>query len=261
MKLDPFDLGLFETERARRRLRLGSPVSWPEQTESTNDDALAAAKKGALHGALFGAETQTRGRGRRGSDWHSTPGAGLWFSLLLRPRLRAEVAPLVALCAGLSVREVVAARASASVLVKWPNDVLADGLKVAGVLVESQVSGQQVSSVVVGIGLNVEQLEFPPELGGVATSLALLEASRREREPLLAGLLGALELRLGMLEIGNVGGILAELRNHDALLDRRLCVDDLAGTGAGIDDAGRLLLRLPSGELRPIISGHVTFAR
>ena len=261
MKLDPFDLGLFETERARRRLTLGSPVSWPDQTESTNDDALAAAKKGALHGSLFGAETQTRGRGRRGSAWHSTRGAGLWFSLLLRPRLRAEVAPLLALCAGLAVREVVAARASAEVQVKWPNDVLADGLKVAGVLVESQISGQLVSSVVVGIGLNVEQLEFPPDLARIATSLALLEASRREREPLLAGLLGALELRLGMLEIGNLGGILGELRSHDALLDRRLRVDDLEGTGAGIDDAGRLLLRLPSGELRPILSGHVTFAR
>lgn len=260
MKLDPFDLGLFETERARRRLTLGSPVSWPDQTESTNDDALSAAKKGALHGSLFGAEAQTRGRGRRGSEWHSTPGAGLWFSLLLRPRLRADVAPLLALCTGLAVREVVAARATATVLVKWPNDVLADGRKIAGVLVESQVSGQHVGSVIVGIGLNVEQLEFPPELTNVATSLALLEASRREREPLLAGLLGALELRLGMLEMGNIGGILGELRAHDALLDQRLRIDELEGTGAGIDDTGRLLLRLPTGELRPIISGHVTLA-
>jgi BirA family biotin operon repressor/biotin-[acetyl-CoA-carboxylase] ligase len=261
MSLDPFDLGLFETERAHRRLTLGSPASWLEHTESTNDDALSAAKKGAPHGALFGAETQSRGRGRRGSEWLSAPGAGLWFSLLLRPRLNAELAPLLALCAGLAVREVAAARVTASVLVKWPNDVLAAGKKLAGVLVESQVSGQRIGSVVVGIGLNVEQHEFPKDLADFATSLALLEASRREREPLLAALLGGLELRLAALESGKLQNILSELRSHDALLNRRLRVDDLEGTGAGIDDTGRLLLRTATGELRPIVSGHVTLAR
>jgi BirA family biotin operon repressor/biotin-[acetyl-CoA-carboxylase] ligase len=261
MSFEAFDLGLFETERAHRRLTLGSPASWREHTESTNDDALSAAKQGAPDGALFGAETQTRGRGRRGSAWLSAPGAGLWFSLLLRPTLNAELAPLLALCAGLAVREVVAARVTASVLVKWPNDVLAAGRKLAGVLVESQVSGQRIGCVVVGIGLNVEQLEFPNGLAELATSLALLEASRREREPLLAALLGALELRLAALESGKLETILSELRNHDALLHRRLRVDELEGTGAGIDQAGRLLLRTPTGELRSVISGHVTLER
>jgi len=115
--------------------------------------------------------------------------------------------------------------------------------------------------VVIGIGLNVEQLEFPEELSELATSLALLEASRREREPLLAALLGGLELRLAALESGKLETILSELRSHDALLNRRLRVDELEGTGAGIDDTGRLLLRTESGELRPVISGHVTLAR
>jgi len=88
-----FDTALFERESAARGLTLGRPSHWRDQTQSTNDDALAAAKAGAPHGAVFGAEAQSRGRGRRGSEWLSAPGAGLWFSLLLRPALSAEQAP------------------------------------------------------------------------------------------------------------------------------------------------------------------------
>ena len=112
-----FDSARFQSERDARGLTLGWPLSWRDETQSTNDDALGAAKNGAPHGAVFGAESQTRGRGRRGSEWLSTPGAGLWFSLLLRPDLPAELAPGLALCAGLAVREAVAARVAANVAV------------------------------------------------------------------------------------------------------------------------------------------------
>src|SRR5258705_10757688 len=105
-----FDTAVFERQCAARGVGLGRPVSWRDETESTNDDALAAAKSEAPHGALFGAELQSRGRGRRGSAWLSEPAAGLWFSLLLRPELSAELAPGLSLCAGLAVREAVATR-------------------------------------------------------------------------------------------------------------------------------------------------------
>ncbi|HKY35738.1 MAG TPA: biotin--[acetyl-CoA-carboxylase] ligase [Polyangiaceae bacterium] len=252
-----FDVARFEADRAARGLSLGSPVSWLETTESTNDDALKAAKAGARHGALCGAETQSRGRGRRGSEWHSEPGAGLWFSVLLRPQLTAEVAPALSLCAGLAVREAVASRSAAQVAVKWPNDVLAGGRKIAGILIESQVIGQQLRGVVVGIGLNVEQRAFPSELVGVATSLALLEARDRAREPLLVDVLAGLEARVARLEAAGVSSISEEVRQHDALLGKRLRIDEREGIGAGIDDTGHLLLRTDAGLVEAISSGHV----
>jgi BirA family transcriptional regulator, biotin operon repressor / biotin---[acetyl-CoA-carboxylase] ligase len=252
-----FDSARFESERAARDLTLGRPLNWKNETQSTNDDALAAAKNGAPHGAVFGAETQTRGRGRRGSEWVSTPGAGLWFSLLLRPDLPAELAPGLALCAGLAVREAIAARVAGNVAVKWPNDVFADGRKVAGVLVESQISGATLGSVVIGIGINVAQTAFPEPLSSIATSLALLSASSLDREGLLADVLIDLETSLERLTTRGMAAIAEALRPHDALLDRRLRVDGVEGVGAGIDAAGRLLLRRSDGRVEPLLSGHV----
>lgn len=253
-----FDVARFETERAARGGAFGVDVAWPDLTDSTNDDALSAAKAGAAHGAVFGAEAQTRGRGRRGNAWQSAPGAGLWFSVLLRPRLSPELSPGLSLCAGLAVREAVAARAAGPVQVKWPNDVLAGERKIAGVLIESQVNGSRLTGAVVGIGLNVEQLDFPGELSELATSLALLGAEDRGRERLLAHVLLELERRLARLESGGFGAIAGELRRHDALLGRLLRVDERAGTGAGVDDAGRLLLRDDAGNVESLVAGHVT---
>jgi BirA family biotin operon repressor/biotin-[acetyl-CoA-carboxylase] ligase len=252
-----FDLALFEAERASRGLALGQPTSWRDETESTNDDAIVAAKSDARHGALFGAEAQTRGRGRRGSEWVSTPGAGLWFSLLLRPTLSAEAAPGLALCAGLAVRAAIAQRISAQVLVKWPNDVLARGRKLAGILVESQVSGAKISSVVVGIGINVAQTEFPESIAALASSLALLQPSDASRERLLADVLQQLEVELARLSAHGMPAVAEALAPHDALFERRLRVDALAGHGAGIDRSGRLRLRLSDGRVELLSSGHV----
>jgi BirA family biotin operon repressor/biotin-[acetyl-CoA-carboxylase] ligase len=252
-----FDTALFERQRSARGMTLGAPLEWRDETVSTNDDALAAAKSAAPHGALFGAETQTRGRGRRGSEWVSTPGAGLWFSLLLRPTLAPELAPALSLCAGLAVRDAVAARVAAHVQVKWPNDVLAGGRKLAGILIESQLSRAQLSSVIVGIGINVFQSAFPEPIADIATSLTLLRATDTRREALLADVLHGLEGRLTELAQGGIAAISAALRPHDALLGRHLRVEDATGTGAGIDDAGQLLLQSPDGAIVPIVSGHV----
>ncbi|RYZ05504.1 MAG: biotin--[acetyl-CoA-carboxylase] ligase [Myxococcales bacterium] len=252
-----FDVAVLEAEVATRGLALGRTVSWSADTTSTNDDALAAAKSGAPHGALFGAETQSRGRGRRGSEWLSAPGAGLWFSLLLRPELRAELAPGLALCAGLAVRSAVASRVAAPALVKWPNDVLAGGKKLAGVLVESQFTGAQVASVVVGIGINVEQEQFPEPIASLATSLRQLGAAERGRERLLADVLEAFERELSRIGTHGMPAIAEALRPHDALFGRRLRVGDVEGEGAGIDASGALLVRRKANDVTAVVSGHV----
>lgn len=255
-----FDSELFAREQRRRGFTLGTPLSWLASTESTSDDALAAAKGGAPHGAVFGAEMQTRGRGRRGSSWVSTPGAGLWFSLLLRPNLPAHAVSGLSLCAGLAVQRAVAARVSGLARVKWPNDVWVDDRKISGVLIESQVSGASVSSVVVGIGINVSQHEFPDSIAGLATSLSLLSARELGREALLADVLWNLEQQIERLASGGVAAITPELRAVDALSGRRLRVDDVSGVGAGIDAAGRLLVRADDGSVTAVASGHVELA-
>jgi BirA family biotin operon repressor/biotin-[acetyl-CoA-carboxylase] ligase len=252
-----FDLTLFEAEVATRGLALGRNVSFSEETASTNDDALAAAKSGAPHGSLFGAETQSRGRGRRGSEWVSTPGAGLWFSLLLRPELRAELVPGLALCAGLAVRSAVASRVAAPTLVKWPNDVLAGGKKLAGILVESQFTGAQVAGVVVGVGINVTQASFPEPIAELATSLSLLGATALARERLLADVLEAFESELARISTHGMPAVAEALRPHDALFGRQLRIGDVEGEGAGIDASGALLVRRANGDLTAVVSGHV----
>jgi BirA family biotin operon repressor/biotin-[acetyl-CoA-carboxylase] ligase len=175
----------------------------------------------------------------------------------LRPELSAELLPGVSLSAGLAVRAAVAPLVTAPVLVKWPNDVLAGGRKLAGVLVESQVSGAQIASVVIGIGINVTQAAFPEELASIATSLALLSAIPSDRERLLADVLSHLETELTRLTRHGLAGVAEALQPHDALLGRRLRVDALEGVGSGIDATGRLLLRKVDGQIVPVVSGHV----
>jgi BirA family transcriptional regulator, biotin operon repressor / biotin---[acetyl-CoA-carboxylase] ligase len=252
-----FDSALFERERAALGLTLGGSLHWQDETQSTNDDALTAAKAGAAHGSVFGAETQTRGRGRRGSEWVSTPGEGLWVSVLLRPQLDAERVSGLSLCAGLAVRAAVAQRVSAPVLVKWPNDVLAGGRKICGILVESQVAGPNISSVIVGIGINVTQTAFPAPLSAIATSLALLAGATSSREALLADVLHGLEQELQRLTEQGLAGMAQALRAHDALLGRHLRVDAREGVGVGIDGSGRLLLKSDDQQVHAINAGHV----
>jgi len=260
----------FDAERFRehaRALTLGRPLVATLQTGSTNDDALAAAREGAPHGALFVTEEQLAGRGRRGNTWLASPGEGLLFSLLLRPALRAERAPALALLAGLAVRAAVAtllerAGSSARALVKWPNDVVVvddKPRKLAGILVESVVRGAQLGGVVVGVGLNVGRLGLPSALAETTTSLELLGVSVT-RERLLADVLDAVEARLEKLEDPEnpLEALVSELACFDALFGSLVRVDDVLGTAAGIDGEGCLKVVDAAGRTQRIVSGHVT---
>src|SRR5690606_523786 len=138
---------------------------------STSDVAMALAGAGAPHGTVVIARAQRQGRGRLGRRWYSPPGERLYLSLLLRPALPAAAIPPITLAAGVAVAEA-AAELGAAPRLKWPNDVLTAGGKLAGVLTETTSRGDRVEAAVVGVGVNVRTAEFPPELRGVATSLA-----------------------------------------------------------------------------------------
>lgn len=252
-----FDTELFSQERRKRGLLLGERLTAVARTGSTNDDASKAAELGAEEGSVFVADEQTRGRGRRGHAWVSPPGQNLIFSVLLRPSISVERASALSLVAGLAVRAAAARRVHQSVAIKWPNDVLVGNKKLAGTLVESRMRGADIEAVVIGIGVNVHMVDPPEEIASVATSLALLGDPAPSRETFLAEVLAELESRLKIFGADGLGGLLDELRRHDALLDARVQVGDVHGTAVGIDEQGNLLIRADDGKLHHVSSGTV----
>lgn len=240
------------------RLAIGYPLTQRDVTESTNDDALLAAREGAPAGSTFVAERQTRGRGRRGNTWHDQPGATLTFSVLLRPSIALQRATQLTIIAGLAARAVAElhlANTPHVAKVKWPNDVVVGTRKLAGILVESQLRGDVLSAVVLGVGLNAGPMDFPMELDARATSLANLGASV-EREELLVEFLSQFSARVSSFEAGGTQW-LEEVRRHDALAGTRVRVGELEGTASGIDDEGRLLVTERTGTQRRVATGHV----
>jgi BirA family biotin operon repressor/biotin-[acetyl-CoA-carboxylase] ligase len=259
-----FDTGLFRELVPAETATLGRELHATEITDSTNDDAFAAAAGGAPDGAVFVSDAQRAGRGRRGNSWLSAPGEGLLFSILLRRRFPVESAGLVPLATGLAVREAVARRLSSAGIsltpvLKWPNDVLADGRKLAGILVESRVRGQDDPVTVVGVGLNLGSL--PPEITSFATSLSTLGVPDENREALLRDLLDELTRRFqDLVELGGRARVMVELDRHDGLRGRRVSVGGVTGIATGIDPAGGLLITDERGELHNFRSGHVNLA-
>jgi BirA family transcriptional regulator, biotin operon repressor / biotin---[acetyl-CoA-carboxylase] ligase len=252
-----FDVTAFCRLREALGFQLGPPITTVAETGSTNDDALAAVRAGAPHGATFVADAQTSGRGRRGHTWTSPPGENLTFSVLLRPALPPERMSALSLVVGLAVRAVAARRVKPTISIKWPNDVVVGRKKLAGILVESRLSGPLVEAVVVGVGINVHMRELPEAIAEVATSLALLGDPAPSREAVLAEFLSELTPRLDAFVASGLGPLLSELRAHDALLDERVTVGDWSGVGAGIDEDGALLIRDDAGVVHAVTSGTV----
>jgi BirA family biotin operon repressor/biotin-[acetyl-CoA-carboxylase] ligase len=182
---------LVQLERELAGTVFAGKVTFAPVTGSTNADAMAAAKAGAAHGAVFLAGEQTAGRGRSDHQWASAMDAGIYLSVVLRlriPTLRLTLLPLVA---GLATAGAIRAAAALDADLRWPNDVLIGPRKVAGILVESQGGGEGFA--VVGIGINVHQREFPAGLATSATSLDLETGRPVSRHAVLVALLHALE--------------------------------------------------------------------
>ena len=157
----------------------GYPQRWLAETASTNDVAREWALAGAPDGAVVAAARQTRGRGRRERTWESPAGTGLYASFVLRPEWPAEQAPNLAIVAGMAAYHALEKAGVENLRVKWPNDVLAGGKKICGVLVEPRLGAGRIEFAVVGIGINVGQAagDFPPELRTPATSCRLAGAA------------------------------------------------------------------------------------
>src|SRR5262245_34596854 len=174
---------------------IGRDIRVFEETSSTNDVVEKLARDGVKEGAVVFAESQTRGRGRLGRQWLSPPRKGLWFSVLLRPDLRPQAATQLTVAAATALRRAIREQTGLAPEIKWPNDILVDGRKVAGVLTELGAELDHINHLILGIGLdvNLSASEFPPELRKTATSLKIEARRHFPRADLAAAILRELD--------------------------------------------------------------------
>jgi|HubBroStandDraft_1064217.scaffolds.fasta_scaffold00280_26 BirA family biotin operon repressor/biotin-[acetyl-CoA-carboxylase] ligase len=234
---------------------------------STNSEAMRSAAEGAPEGSVFLAEEQLAGRGRGAHTWHSARSAGIYCSVILRPAMPPADALIFSLAAGLAVRAAVAEIApQLQVDLKWPNDLLLSGKKFCGILTEMNAEATRVRYLVVGVGINVNQVKLPAELREIATSLRIETGTEWSRVELCAALLKALDREYRSL-VKDAGGRDAILRRFEesssSVRGRKVSIelnDDgnagLAGVTEGLDERGFLRVRTAEG-LRTVVSGTV----
>lgn len=234
-------------------------------TGSTNTDALEAARAGAPHGSVYLADEQRAGRGRGDHGWQSAAGQGLYVSVLLRLPLPAERLQLLPLSAGLAAAEAIRSAGGLTPDLRWPNDLLIGERKAGGVLVESKIDRTGLAFAVIGIGINVHQGAFDPELATPATSLDLQAGRVISRQSLLIGLLKSLEREAFKLQESDAGTTIPARVAHAStwVSGRNIEVHGpqaCAGVTAGLDENGFLLVKTASGIVT-VRSGGIRAAR
>lgn len=244
--------------------RFGQALRGFEEVGSTNARAAAWAQDGAPEGSVVLTEYQTAGRGRHGRTWDAHKGQNLLFSVILRPQLDADRLGLITVAAGVAVAETVDDFVSPHrTSIEWPNDVLLEGRKTCGMLLESSLAGARTEAVVLGVGLNVNQTRFPEALADTATSLRLTTGRTVPRPPLLAHLLQALECRYDAVQTDGADAVRSAFHERLATLHEsttlRFAGTDRAITGTvrGITDTGALRLETDHG-LQTVHAGEVT---
>jgi BirA family biotin operon repressor/biotin-[acetyl-CoA-carboxylase] ligase len=228
---------------------------------STSTIALEAAQTGASTGVWI-ADEQTAGRGRGGHTWHSTAGDGLYVSILIRPRVALGNALQLSLATGLAAQSAISEITSLQPDIRWPNDLLLNTRKCGGILVETAIAPESntLRYAVIGIGINVNHANFPPELATLATSLRRETGSAWPREALLAALLRALDHEIHLLET-EAAGLLERFANASSWVrGKRVFVgenDGYTGVTSGLDANGFLLVEDDNGVRHTVLSGGV----
>lgn len=264
----------------------GSHIIFREEMDSTNTQAKLLGEQKAPHGTLVVTDRQIMGKGRRGRSWESPAGVCIYMSILLRPELKPSSAPMLTLVMALAAADAVRKQTGLEAKIKWPNDLVLNGKKICGILTEMSAEPDYINHVVIGVGINVNQMEFPPDICDTATSLllesekmaeastSLVQESERagvtpwacgkiRRAELLAAVMEEFEKYYGIfMETGNLSG-LAD-RYNEMLINRGREVKILepghtyTAQAKGINDTGELLVCLPDGEERHIFAGEVS---
>jgi BirA family biotin operon repressor/biotin-[acetyl-CoA-carboxylase] ligase len=247
--------------------RLGpfNRLTYLAEIGSTNDLALAIAANGAVEGSVVVADQQRAGRGRRGRDWFSPPGAGVYLSAVVRPQTAAAPVPILTIAAGVAAARAVRSVTALPVELKWPNDLVIGRpwRKLGGVLCETSGHGSRIDAVVVGIGVNLRSTAYPREIADRATSIEAELGRQIEQAPILVAILESLAAFVGHFHAGRVGAICAEwralaapglggaaVRWTDRGVEHRGRAHDIDGDGALLVESAGRVERLVAGEVR-----------
>lgn len=254
-----FDLAAVEA--GIRTTQFAGQVQHFTTTGSTSTLALEAAQAGAFTG-VWTADEQTAGRGRNGHTWHSTAGDGLYVSILIRPRVPLANALQLSLATGLAAQSAIAEITSLQPDIRWPNDLLLNTCKCGGILVETAIAPESntLRYAVIGIGINVNHADFPPELSALATSIRRETGTTWPREPLLAALLRALDHEIHLLETDTADLFERFSAASSWVRGKHVHVgeaDGYTGITSGLNSQGFLLVEGDDGVRHTVFSGGV----
>lgn len=237
----------------------GRQIVYLPSVDSTNRRARQLAAEGAPHGTLVIADEQTAGRGRRGRGWISPAGEGVFMSLILRPQSHPSEVARLSMQTALAVALSIAQTTGLDARIKWPNDIVCGGRKVCGMLLEMNADEQSVRDVVAGIGINVHQREFPPEIAQTAASLDLLTGTSVNRAALVRAFLQEFETVSSMAQAGT---LMDAYRERSATLAQRVRVIAPSGTFTGtaleVTDSGSLIVLDEQGQRREVLAADVS---
>jgi BirA family biotin operon repressor/biotin-[acetyl-CoA-carboxylase] ligase len=237
-----------------------------ESVSSTNNEVAQLASRGAEEGTVIVADEQTAGRGRLQRTWSSPKGAGLYFSILLRPKISQDRWSLITFMAALAVSDALQEACELETEIKWPNDLLAGERKICGILAEV-IEAETGRAIVLGIGINLTSEAYPAELVGQAVSVAELTPRLVEREEILAALLRALTQRYeGLTEPDGTTRVIEEWMSRSSYGEGKLVrvnngVERLTGITRGLEKDGALRLEIENGVIRTIRAGDVVQVR
>lgn len=241
----------------------GQHVVHYDELDSTQAHAAGLDAREAPHGTLVIAEKQSSGRGRLGKSFWS-PEGGLWCTLVLRSLLQADAVPLLGLAAGVAASIAIAETSGIQPLLKWPNDLLIDGAKVAGILIDVSAEEQVVNRALIGLGVNVNarREEFPEELTSTITSLREHAGVVLDRRPLLQRYLAEIEGLVSALEAGDTTSVVSAWESRPNMLGsvaqvERWGAPGIEGVAESLGADGSLLVRSAGGELIAVRSGSV----
>ena len=241
----------------------GHPVRFFEVLGSTNLQAKLDAENGAQEGTLIVADMQTAGRGRKGRSWSSPGRANVYFTLILKPDYAVELASMVTLVMGMAVTEGIRRACGVEAGIKWPNDIVVNGKKICGILAEMSVERAYIHYVVIGVGINVGEQTFPPEICDMATSLWEECGKQVSRAALIAEVMKAFETCYASFrKEGNLAGLTERYNEMLVNRDREVRVLDpkgeFRGIARGINPAGELLVERLDGTTAEVCGGEVS---
>jgi BirA family transcriptional regulator, biotin operon repressor / biotin---[acetyl-CoA-carboxylase] ligase len=246
---------------------IGRDIRVFQETTSTNDVVEKLARDGVKEGVVVFAESQTGGRGRLGRKWTSPSGKGLWFSVLLRPKAHPQDTTQLTVASSTALRRAIANQTRVQPKIKWPNDLLVEGRKLAGILTEMNAELDQVKYVILGIGVNVNLTasDFPPELRKTATSLKIETGRSISRSDLAAAILRELDEDYARIASGRFGAIAEEWEAHGTTLGHQVVIRlgqrEIRGRAEALGEDGGLMVRTEYGRLERILSGDVTLEK